>query len=308
VKRIFVKWFGENQQWVESTRSDFSSLLNASDDIKIVNNEDEADFIIVYNKHLTSIRRFEIKLIGSSYYRKYASRLLIYDETDRPTYIIPGLYVSTDSRYKSQHVLPVPYLHPNLAYDFAYTGKKKTNLCSFWGRNSCVLREEIFKIDSERFSIKDTSALDFFNMSEDNQKRIAQQRTEYNNVLQSSKYSLCPRGYGTCSIRLFESLMSFCVPVIISNNYVPPQLFDWSIASIRVAESEVSTLEQIIDRDAQNYTNRLKYITEVAAPALSPSAIGTHISQLLSCTNPFQTYNRLLLAIVRRKLKPSTSL
>lgn len=303
MKKIYVKWFGENESWTNTTRNEFIDLLTRSKQTEVVNHETDADIIIVYNKHLTQKRRFETRLLASTYYRESASRLLIYDEADDPTFVFPGLYVSTDKRKIGSHVLPVPYLHSKLYTDFSYQESDKSILCSFWGRNSHAIRNALFGIKLPNYSIIDTSTFDFFDMSNANQKSLIMQRKLYISSLQSSMYSLCPRGYGTCSIRLFESLLCGCIPVIISDNYVTPTLLDWNIASIRVSERDVLDIGTIIHNDSNKYTERAKYIKEIAIPLLLPHSVSSYVESSLPCVNRLETYKRYISSITHRTLR-----
>ncbi len=61
-----------------------------------------------------------------------------------------------------------------------------------------------------------------------------------------SSFVLCPRGRGCGSIRLFEVMESGRVPVIISDDWVPPGGIDWDSFSIRVAEKDIDQLDEIL--------------------------------------------------------------
>ena len=301
--RVFIKWFGEKLPWSDSTLSEFTNYFNASNDIEVVDDESNADAIIVYNKHLTQQRQFEAKLIASTYFRENSDRSYIYDETDNPTFVLPGMYVSTDLNRFGPHVLPVPYLHAKLVNDFAYEAKPKSILCSFWGRESHPIRRHLYGLKGSLYSIANTTNFDFFDQSESNQNQLAQQRRDYINSLQMSQYSLCPRGYGTCSIRLFESMLCHAVPIVISDSYVPPNMFDWNLAAIMIPESEVSNIGVIISHDARKYNERISYIRDVATQSLLTSNVSTSIGKCLPCTNVVQTYKRFLQITTRRLLK-----
>ncbi|KAF2304422.1 hypothetical protein GH714_030943 [Hevea brasiliensis] len=50
----------------------------------------------------------------------------------------------------------------------------------------------------------------------------------YIQYMKSSKYCICPRGHEVNSPRIVESIFYECVPVIISDNYIPPFLKSWT--------------------------------------------------------------------------------
>lgn len=70
----------------------------------------------------------------------------------------------------------------------------------------------------------------------------------YMNYMKDSKYCICPRGYEVNSPRVVESIFYGCVPVIISDNFVPPffEVLDWSSFSVIVAEKDVPRLREIL--------------------------------------------------------------
>jgi hypothetical protein len=74
------------------------------------------------------------------------------------------------------------------------------------------------------------------------------EKRSYAEFMRASRFILCPRGQGTCSIRLFETLQAGRVPVIISDDYVLPTLrgpTQWQDAALFVGERE---LDRLVDR------------------------------------------------------------
>ncbi|XXG64361.1 hypothetical protein AAC387_Pa05g2336 [Persea americana] len=66
--------------------------------------------------------------------------------------------------------------------------------------------------------------------------------------MKSSKYCICPRGYEVNSPRVVEAIFYECVPVIISDNYVPPffEILNWEAFSVFVAEKDIPMLKDIL--------------------------------------------------------------
>lgn len=73
-------------------------------------------------------------------------------------------------------------------------------------------------------------------------------KMNYIHLMKSSKYCLCPKGYEVNSPRLVEAIFYECVPVIISDNFVPPffEILDWGAFSIILAEKEIPNLKRIL--------------------------------------------------------------
>lgn len=301
--RIYLKWFGKRQEWTDTAYREMISIIGISDHIQITENDATADYILVYNKHLTQQSRFELKLLVSEYFRRNANRIIIYDETDEPTFIISGLYVSTDTRTTGHHILPVPYLQSKLMLINPPDYRIKDTLCSFWGRDSHEVRRQLFTLNKDHFSIENTSHFDFFDMSPANQQNILNQRSKYLKSLSTSKYSLCPRGLGTCSIRLFESIRSHAVPIIISDHYEAPRMFDWELASIRIRQSQVQQISEILANDESTYEKRVHYIKRIASVMLTPNGISEYIATSMPRCSYTETFKRLTFHLTKKSLK-----
>ncbi|KAG0495813.1 hypothetical protein HPP92_000504 [Vanilla planifolia] len=66
--------------------------------------------------------------------------------------------------------------------------------------------------------------------------------------MKSSRYCICPRGYEVNSPRVVESIYYECVPVLISDDYVPPffEVLNWEAFAVVVAEEDVPRLKEIL--------------------------------------------------------------
>ncbi|KAK8523182.1 hypothetical protein V6N13_113134 [Hibiscus sabdariffa] len=70
----------------------------------------------------------------------------------------------------------------------------------------------------------------------------------YIQYMKSSKYCICPKGYEVNSPRVVESIFYECIPVIISDNFVPPffEVLDWGRFSLILAEKDIPNLKDIL--------------------------------------------------------------
>lgn len=70
----------------------------------------------------------------------------------------------------------------------------------------------------------------------------------YMEYMNSSRYCICARGYEVHSPRIVEAIFSECVPVIISDNYVPPffEVLKWEAFSVIVRERDIPSLRSIL--------------------------------------------------------------
>ncbi|KAI3935764.1 hypothetical protein MKX01_032948 [Papaver californicum] len=73
-------------------------------------------------------------------------------------------------------------------------------------------------------------------------------KMNYIQSMKSSKYCICARGYEVNSPRVVESIFFECVPVIISDNFVPPffEVLNWEAFAVFVPETEIPNLKNIL--------------------------------------------------------------
>jgi hypothetical protein len=72
--------------------------------------------------------------------------------------------------------------------------------------------------------------------------------TNYIQHMKSSKFCICPRGHEVNSPRIVEAIFLECVPVIISDNFVPPffEVLDWESFAVIVLEKDIPNLKNIL--------------------------------------------------------------
>ncbi|KAK2996557.1 LOW QUALITY PROTEIN: hypothetical protein RJ639_025381, partial [Escallonia herrerae] len=73
-------------------------------------------------------------------------------------------------------------------------------------------------------------------------------KSRYREYMKSSKYCICAKGYEVHTPRVAESIYYECVPVIISDNYVPPffEVLDWESFAVFVLEEDIPNLRNIL--------------------------------------------------------------
>ncbi|KAI3838922.1 hypothetical protein MKX03_002698 [Papaver bracteatum] len=73
-------------------------------------------------------------------------------------------------------------------------------------------------------------------------------KMNYIQRMKSSKYCISAKGYEVASPRVVEAIFFECVPVIISDNYVPPffEVLDWESFAVFVAEKDIPNLKEIL--------------------------------------------------------------
>ena len=74
-------------------------------------------------------------------------------------------------------------------------------------------------------------------------------RSAYLEEMRNSVFCLAPRGYAGWSVRLYESILSRCIPVIISDNTILPfeNFVNWSEFSLRIPEADLDKLPVMLE-------------------------------------------------------------
>ena len=72
---------------------------------------------------------------------------------------------------------------------------------------------------------------------------------EFLNISNRSKFTLCPRGYGNTSFRLYECMQLDSIPVYISDDFYLPwsDELDWNEFCVIINESEIQDIANILD-------------------------------------------------------------
>ncbi|XP_058218084.1 probable glycosyltransferase At5g03795 isoform X2 [Rhododendron vialii] len=81
----------------------------------------------------------------------------------------------------------------------------------------------------------------------------------YESMLKKSRFCLCPSGYEVASPRLVEAIYAECVPVLISDGYVPPlsDVLNWKAFSVSVEVKDIPNLKTILMGISQGQYLRL---------------------------------------------------
>lgn len=214
----------------------------------LTENAEEADVILFVDAHmphdwkLSAIQRHPLA-------RRFPLKTLIYDDRDRPWCVLPGLYVSMPkSNFDSRRQIAVPYYKNNNEHMARLEMVEPDLLFSFMGARKHKIRDHLLELTHPRAYIEDTSHIQFFDYSEArDEQKIQSQKQRFQEIMVRSKFVLCPRGVGASSFRLQEALTVSRVPVIISDEWVPPQGPDWAGCAIRVREAEVDTIPALLE-------------------------------------------------------------
>jgi hypothetical protein len=149
--------------------------------------------------------------------------------------------------------------HQSVNWDIALRSTEKTIDFSFVGNlGAHPVRKQMSLIFPDR--VKDSGigwGLD--------KTTPAKSKRDYIDLISKSFFSLCPRGTGISSVRLFEVMGMGSIPIIIADGYSPPlsHLLDWSQFSLIIPEKSIGEIESIV-KDLLKDKNRMENMRQKA--------------------------------------------
>jgi hypothetical protein len=225
--------------------------LAASDGVgrhRLVDDVADADAVLFTESHLLGRDWMRLAIRRSAAFRAAPNRAYVYDETDLPWCALPGLYVSMPARsLRPALQVSVPYFaveDPRGRVDDLDDGADRDLLFSLAASRSHPCRVPLFDLRSARGIVDEAVGFTFYDPSS---KDFALRRRRFAELVVRSKFVLCPRGSGTSSIRLYEVMAAGRVPVVISDDWVPPPTIDWPACSLRWPEGRTEGLVELLE-------------------------------------------------------------
>lgn len=203
---------------------------------------EEADLILFVEVSTNAGAYFE-RVRRHPLYRMFRTKSYLFCSTDRFVPFLPGIYASLEqSQFRPDWTRSGHYLgvreRGNLRYQPG--AFRPSYLFSFVGSAAThPVRRHLARLKHPDALLLDTSGDDHVLAREEYEQRYAK-------ILTESAFILCPRGGGASTFRLFEAMMLGRVPVIVSDQWVPPEGPDWEKFSVRVREAEVETIPGIL--------------------------------------------------------------
>tara|TARA_B100000427_G_scaffold267279_1_gene232913 strand:+ start:2147 stop:3028 length:882 start_codon:yes stop_codon:yes gene_type:complete len=135
--------------------------------------------------------------------------------------------------------------------------KKKEYLASYVGRKTHPVRIKIEKKLKYKkdFHVKNLDSMksEFTELESNN----------FKSIISRSYFSICPRGYGPTSFRLYESLALGSIPIYVSDEFILPfnEIIDWNNMAVLIKPNEVKKIPKIIKSilDTEKYNEMLNY-------------------------------------------------
>jgi len=236
------------------SRIDFLRECAAQDCWKnhsLVEDESAADAILITEAWRHQDLPFFLKVLFSRYGSNYSNKTFVYCDSDSGGYLGQGFYPSvTKNVILDGRQFSCPYITPVMKrfeskvirnqihgppYLFSFVGSASSHKC----------RRKILNIEHARSLLIDTSNSWKFTESQPADSERLQK--DYVNSLLSSKFVLCPRGKGSSSFRVFETMACGRVPVVISDSWCEPHGLAWNTFAIRIAEDNITNISSILE-------------------------------------------------------------
>lgn len=230
----------------------FLNLARKSRENEPTEDPEEADLILLCGFLQHSM--FPTQIWRHPVYRKHRRKCVRFGGEDNALAWVPGLYPSLLQRHACRWFRSGAYPHTALSDmppdNLPLPGPPGSDvppfLYSFMGAfDSNPVRPRIGALRDDRAFIEDTSC--HAGRGDGQAEAVYQDFHErYARCLANSLFVLCPRGYGASSIRLFETMKAARVPVIVSDDWTPPDGPDWGRFSLRVRERDIARIPDIL--------------------------------------------------------------
>jgi hypothetical protein len=251
----------------------------------------EADLVIFGSDEIAYVK-------NSALYRANRGKSFCITESDIPTFRLPGLYAAnqkgflTARRTRTMNYFISERERPNPEVK-ALIGepREKRYLYSFMGGTNSWTRRRLFRAVKSQADtlVEPTDSYNHWASGADVVDRAGQMRRNYAEVMAASKFSLCPRGCGLSSYRLFESMSLGVAPVIISENWRPVADVDWSFA-IFIREKQIPALDRIVRAHESEWQSRGAAAQAAYAKHFQPDRVAVtlhrQLSEVLASYNP----------------------
>lgn len=206
---------------------------------------DHADAIIVFHDDPARVPLNKVLTFLPQAVRQKA---FVYSTVDDVFPFSPGFYPSLSRRNRIAGTRGCPYLSIMRSdwFDAVLAASPAKWLFSFAGNlANAPVREELGQIRDDRGCIMDTSAHPGNGYGQSSATYLAF-RDMYVELIRDSTFVICPRGRGPASLRLYETMRAGRVPVILADEWVPPDGVAWDEFAVIVPERQVRHLGELL--------------------------------------------------------------
>jgi hypothetical protein len=150
--------------------------------------------------------------------------------------------------------IPIPLVCSSLQHNSDLV-RKIEYLCSFVGSMTHPIRQMLYRAYHER----DLKYKNFHFSVQDWNQSVPENRLAYFvDITTQSAFTLCPRGYGATSFRLYEAMQLNSVPVYVSDKHWLPwkDVLNWEEFAVILKPEDIPDIYEIL---ADIYIDRARY-------------------------------------------------
>ena len=193
---------------------------------------------------------------GHPLVRRYREKCFLFSPNALVIPFLPGVFTGVEKSWATARTRPGFYLGVTKNEFAVYTPPSDDvpYLFSFMGSiRTASVRAKLATLRHPRGFFQNTADdYDRILAGVMDQRERQQYHHRYAELIEASKFVICPRGVSPSSIRLFETMQMGRVPVILSDGWVAPSGPRWSDFSIRVAEADWAQIPRLLeDREMQ---------------------------------------------------------
>jgi hypothetical protein len=184
--------------------------------------------------------------------KKYREKCFLFCSNAFVIPFLPGVYASIEKRWHSRRTYSGFYLgvSENEFVRFTPPMDDLPYLYSFVGSiHNAAVRRDLAKLVHPKSFFHDTSAeYDHVLYGRMQDRDLREFWRRYADIMQASKFVLCPRGLGVSSVRLFDTMRTGRVPVILSDDWVEPKGPCWKKFSLRLPEKQFACIPSLLEK------------------------------------------------------------
>jgi hypothetical protein len=214
---------------------------------QLVDDPETADIVLFVE---VDIGRFCEKVLKHPYTKRFREKCFMFSSDYRVIPFLPGVYTALEkSWYLRRRTRPGFYLscmiNPLIKFE---PDANRDLLYSFMGDvQTAPVRRALARLEHPRGLWVDTSRESQAAMWNASAEQRAVFWKRYADAGRRSQFILCPRGVAPSSIRLFETMCLGRVPVILADEWVPPQGPRWENFSIQIPERDFRRVPGIME-------------------------------------------------------------
>jgi exostosin family protein len=231
---------------------------------RLVEQPDQADVILFVENHAHG-DPYCLSVRHHPMYRRFPEKCFIYHDDDNAVAVLRGIYPSIRKRdYLVDRCRSAGYIARiarNDSIRYHPAPRTRRYLYSFFGEANSAVRSSLLTRAHPDGLIRDTTGIRLWQMEPGPKRDLF--TVEYAEAILDSQFVLCPAGFGPATYRLFEAMEMGRAPVVLSDEWVPPQGPRWDEFSVRLPECRVGEISAILS----SYSDRHEVMGHLARRA-----------------------------------------